>query len=213
MKTPSLSLIVIVALAQFPLENRLHAEENKTSGSSKAITKAEERGTLEDRTEKIRGDSGKWSDLALLQVSSAPAASTDKGSLDQWADSLGKKKSTLTSEHAIWLIYRSEQLDDNDRVWLESIERDEEGKKFTITFARATWLGNYSKNFTWYSMTGVNLGKLLAGEYEVTWIEKPLEFKRFVDPKNHVKSWPEDEKASPDSSPIKAKLKFKVIAP
>lgn len=60
------------------------------------------------------------------------------------------------------------------------------------SFARATWEGNYRKNFTWYSVTGVNLGKLEPGSYEISWIEKPYVFREFVDPKDRRNSWPGD---------------------
>lgn len=172
-----------------------------SAGESTKVTKPEERGTIEHRTEKVRGDSGKWRDEARLQVSPAPDLSASNGSLDDWADTLDLEKIVLTSGKDTWLIYRTEQLDDNDRVWVDSIEWSDDGKRITITFSRATWLGYYSKNFTWYNVTGVNLGKLKPGDYDITWIEKPLEFTEFEDPKDRRNSRSTGEKPAEGAEP------------
>lgn len=166
------------------------AEERKLKDRS-------ERGTLADRFEKIRGDSGKWRDEPRLQVSPNIHPVAGK-SLDVWADAMNEKSWFLTDESDTWLIYRSEQLDDNDRLWIESITR--EGNTITVTFCQATWLGYYSKNFTWYGAWAVNLGKLEAGKYKVEWEPKQLEFQQFEDPKNRRNSWPKDEKPIDDKT-------------
>ena len=38
------------------------------------------------------------------------------------------------------------QLDDNDRLWIERIER--KGNRITVVLNRAVWQGYYRKNFT-----------------------------------------------------------------
>lgn len=170
------------------------------AGEKKSLASGADRGTLEDRIEKVRGDSGKWRDQAGLQVLPSLTQKPEKTSLDSWADVLAEKRVQLNSASETWLIHRTEQLDDNDRVWVESIERD--GKEITIVFARATWQGDYSKNFTWYQVTAVNLGKLAAGDYRVTWTEKPLVFRQFEDPANRRASWPKDEREPENGAKI-----------
>jgi len=56
------------------------------------------------------------------------------------------------------LIFQTRQLDDNDRVWVESVER--QGNEFTIVMKEAIWQGYYYKTFTGYEVLVVNLGKL-----------------------------------------------------
>ena len=98
--------------------------------------------------------------------------------LDDWADQLLEKRNfKTTSSDDNWMLFRTRQLDDNDRVWAERIER--RGNQITIVVNEAIWQGRYSKTFTYYSVFGVNLGKLEPGEYEVKWIINPLAFKQF----------------------------------
>ena len=159
---------------------------------SKVLENRKDRGTLADRIEKVRGDSGKWRDEARLQVSATPGPlPQSKAPLDDWADALDVEKTSLTSGDDTWLIFRTAQLDDNDRVWIEKIER--KGGRIEVILNHAVWQGDYSKNFTWYGVVAVNLGKLPAGDYEVDWRVKPLVFLQFEDPKNRRASWPRDE--------------------
>lgn len=170
------------------------------SDEIKSIDSPSERGTIEDKSERIRGDSGKWRDDARLQV--APSPDPDAPSFDDWADGLPDDPGSFEAGKEVWLIYRTEQLDDNDRVWVESVKRDLENGKITVVFARATWQGNYRKNFTWYSATGVNLGPLPAGNYEVEWIEKLFEFRQFDDPAKRQDAWPADLSEPGESTSI-----------
>ncbi len=174
---------------------------------TKSVTSPSERGSIEDKSERIRGDSGKWRDDPRLQVS--PPPETASQSLDDWADSLPDEPANIETGKDVWLIYQTEQLDDNDRVWVESVEQDLEAKKITIVFARATWQGNYRKNFTWYSATGVNLGRLPAGNYEVNWVEKPFEFLQFDDPAKRQEAWPAE--LSEAGEPTITRVTFQVV--
>jgi hypothetical protein len=170
----------------------LHAQESTVI---KAVKDRSERGTLSDQRQLVRGDTGKWNDSAML-MHAPPLAQKPQGmSLDDWADELNEKKPATTAADDNWLIFRTRQLDDNDRVWIEKIERS--GNAFTITMHEAIWQGNYFKTFTWYEVTAVNLGKLPAGEYTVTWIVKPLVFKQLEKPReaqnNYQTNWPTDD--------------------
>ena len=131
--------------------------------------------------------------------------------LDDWADELTEKKPQTKAIDDNWLLFRTRQLDDNDRVWIEKIERS--GNAFTITMHEAIWQGNYFKTFTWYEVTAVNLGKLPPGDYTVKWIVKPLTFKQLEKPReaqnNYQTNWPTDEKPG-ERKTVELKTTFSV---
>lgn len=92
-----------------------------------------------------------------------------------------------------WLIFRTAQLDDHDRLWIKKIERKKD--HITIVLNHAVWQGDYAKNFTWYGIFAVNPGTLPPGKYQAKWIVKPFGFLQFEDPGNRRTSWPKDEQA------------------
>ena len=150
------------------------------------------RAALHDSVQQVRGDSGKWNDEARLQHAPPLAQKPAKMSLDAWADQLLKVKVELTDQDDNLLILRTEQLDDNDRVWVERIER--RGRQLTIVANQAKWQGKYFRNFTYYQVIGLNLGKLEPGTYEAKWIVQPLTFAKFDgDGKALDSNWPRDE--------------------
>lgn len=187
----------------------LHAQESTVI---KAVKDRAERGTLSDQRQLVRGDTGKWNDSATLQHA-PPLAQKPQGiSLDDWADELSEKMPATTAADDNWLIFRTRQLDDNDRVWIEKIERSDNA--FTITMHEAIWQGNYFKTFTWYEVTAVNLGKLPAGDYSVKWIVKPLTFKQLEKPReaqrDYQTNWPmDDQPASGKSAELKTQFTVK----
>ncbi len=170
----------------------LNAQESTTL---KAVKDRAERGTLSDQRQLVRGDTGKWNDSATLQHAPPLAQKPQGMSLDDWADELSEKKPATTAADDNWLLFRTRQLDDNDRVWIEKIERS--GNAFTITMHEAIWQGNYFKTFTYYEVDAVNLGKLSVGDYTVKWIVKPLTFKHLEKPReaqnNYQTNWPTDD--------------------
>ncbi len=167
----------------------LHSQEAQVL---KAVKDRSQRGTLSDQRQLVRGDTGKWNDAATLLHTKKPTGM----SLDDWFDESSDKKPATTAADDNWLLFRTRQLDDNDRVWIENIERS--GNAFTVTMHEAIWQGNYFKTFTWYEVTAVNLGKLPPGDYTVKWIVKPLTFKQLEKPReaqnNYQTNWPTDEK-------------------
>ncbi|HRH97693.1 MAG TPA: hypothetical protein PLB55_17270 [Prosthecobacter sp.] len=177
----------------------------------KTVTERTQRGTLSDQRQLVRGDTGKWNDAATLQHAPPLAQKPQGMSLDDWADELSEKKPATTAADDNWLLFRTRQLDDNDRVWIEKIERS--GNAFTITMHEAIWQGNYFKTFTWYEVTAVNLGKLPAGDYSVKWIVKPLVFKQLEKPReaqnNYQTNWPMDDQPG-EKQPIELKATFTV---
>jgi hypothetical protein len=187
----------------------LHAQESTVI---KAVKDRAERGTLSDQRQLVRGDTGKWNDSATLQHAPPLARKPQGMPLDDWADELGEKKPATTAADDNWLIFRTRQLDDNDRVWIEKIERSDNA--FTITMHEAIWQGNYFKTFTWYEVTAVNLGKLPAGDYTVRWIVKPLTFKQLEKPReaqrDYQTNWPiDDQPASGKSAELKTQFTVK----
>ena len=186
----------------------LHAQESTVI---KAVKDRAERGTLSDKRQLVRGDTGKWNDSATLQHAPPLTQKPQGMSLDDWVDELSDKKPAATASDDNWLIFRTRQLDDNDRVWIEKIERS--GNEFTITMHEAIWQGNYFKTFTWYEVTAVNLGKLPAGDYSVKWIVKPLTFKQLEKPReaqnNYQTNWPTDDQSG-SAKPVELKAAFSV---
>ena len=172
----------------------LPAQDSKPAANVRTLKDRAARGTLDDRREMVRGDTGKWNDTATLQHVPPIERKPHGLSLDNWAEQLAEKKSTTTPSDDNWMIFRSRQLDDNDRVWVEKIER--RGNEFTVVLNEAIWQGRYFKSFTGYEVIAVNLGKLPPGDYPVKWIVNPLVFERFEDPGRPQDNWPKDERAA-----------------
>ncbi len=185
----------------------------------KALKDRDQRGTLQDAFQLVRGDSGKWNDEPIFQHSPPIARKPANVSLDNWADQLAENGFQLTSGDDNWLLLRTRQLDDNDRVWIEQIERN--GNQFTVTVSQAVWQGRYFKNFTQYNVYGVNLGKLEPGKYQAKWIIKPLTFSKFSGsgkPQDNVSgkpqdNWPADERPADkdaDDKPTELTIGFTI---
>lgn len=165
------------------------------------------RGTLSDQRELVRGDTGKWSDTATLQHVPPLERKPQSLSLDNWAEQLAEKDTANTAgkKFAVtssgepgddhWLVFRSRQLDDNDRIWVEKIER--RSSEFTVTMSEAVWKGRYFKSFTGYEVHAINLGKLPPGYYTAKWIVNPLTCKQLEKPAQPFRdtkdNWPLDE--------------------
>lgn len=151
------------------------------------------RTALHGAAQLVRGDSGKWNEVAVLLHAPPLAQKPPKLTLDAWADQLRKKKFDANDMDELWLIYRTEQLDDNDRIWIERIER--RGKQINVVANFAKWQGKYFRNFTHYQVIAVNLGKLEAGKYDVKWLLQPHEFAKFDgDGKALDANFPKDER-------------------
>jgi hypothetical protein len=167
------------------------------------------RAALHGAAQLVRGDSGKWNDDARVQHAPPIAQKPAKTSLDAWADQLLKKKVELTDKDDNWLIFRSEQLDDNDRVWVERIEK--RGDKITVVAKQAKWQGKYFRNFTYYQAIAVNLGKLAPDKYEVKWVLQPMVFAKFDgDGKALDTNWPKDERPA-DKKATELRVTFTVM--
>ncbi|MFA6547000.1 MAG: hypothetical protein WCS99_21465 [Limisphaerales bacterium] len=204
MKLISVSTVVGVLL--FPA--LLPAQDSATT--IKVLKDRTERGTLNARREIVRGDSGKWNDAPRLQHAPPIQRKPPKQSLDDWADQLAEKKFQPTSNDDNWLVFRSRQLDDNDRVWVERIER--RGNEFLVVLCEAIWQGYYQKTFTYYPVLGVNLGRLAPGNYKAKWVIQPLQFKRFEDPGKPQDNWPKDEQPVA-KRPVELSVAFTVVSP
>ncbi len=183
----------------------------KADSWSKVLKDRSKRGTLHDAIQKVRGDTGKWNDEPRLQYAPPITGKPTKMPLDDWADQLQESNKRVPNKDDNWLLFKTRQLDDNDRVWIERIERD--GDQFTIVLSEAIWQGRYLKTFTYYNVLGVNLGKLPPGTYKAKWVVKPLNFRAFEgsgkpsDQQNE--NWPKDEKEA-DKKPSEFTVKFTV---
>lgn len=192
-------IVVSLALTAMPVRAQDWTKESKDR------TK---RAALHDSAQLVRGDSGKWNEDALVLHAPSIDQKAAKLSLDGWADQLLKKKIELTDKDDNWLIFRSAQIDDNDRVWVERIER--RGQQINVVANQAKWQGKYFRNFTYYQTIALNLGKLEPGKYEVKWTTKELVFSKFDgDGKMLDNNWPQDERPT-DKKPGELRLSFTV---
>jgi hypothetical protein len=189
----------------------LHAQDSPPATTLKALKGPTERGTLSDQREFVRGDTGKWNDKATLQHAPPLQQKPPGMSLDDWAEQLAEKKPVATASDDNWLIFRSRQFDDSDRVWIEKIER--RGSEFTVVLSEAIWKGHYFKSFTYYEVTAVNLGPLPPGDYTVKWLVQPLTFSQLAKPaqpnRDLKDNWPLDEKPS-GAKPVELRTAFTV---
>jgi hypothetical protein len=199
--------LALIALGVTCIANVLPAQESKPATIVRTLKGRAARGTLSDGRETVRGDTGKWNDKATLQHMPSIQRKPQGLSLDEWADQSADKKSPATADDDNWLIFRSRQLDDNDRVWVEKVER--RGNEFTVVLNEAIWRGRYNKTFTYYEVVAVNLGKLPPGDYSVKWIVKPLVFDRFEDPGLPKDNWPKDERPG-NAKPLVLPVTFSV---
>jgi hypothetical protein len=185
----------------------LPAQESQPATTVRTLKDRAARGSLSDRREIVRGDTGKWNDKAAL-LHAPPVQRKPQGlSLDDWADQLADRKLPATADDDNWLIFRTRQLDDNDRVWVEKIER--RGNEFIVILNEAIWQGRYNKTFTYYEVVAVNLGKLAPGAYSAKWLVKPLVFDRFEEPGQPKDNWPKNERPG-SAKPITLSVAFSV---
>jgi hypothetical protein len=187
----------------------LHAAE--PAGTLKAVKDRTDRGTLSDRREIVRGDTGRWSDKPALQPAPSIAQKPQGVSLDDWMEELAEKELSTTAADDHWLLFRTRQLDDNDRVWIERIER--RGDEFTVLLNEAVWQGKYFKTFTYYEVDAVNLGPLPPGNYTVKWRVQPLSFRQLEKPaqpnRDNKENFPIDELTAA-GKPVELEAKFSV---
>lgn len=192
-------ILVSLATVSMPLGAEDWTKESKDRAN---------RAALHAGSQLVRGDSGKWNDAAQLQHVPPIPRKPAKVTLDAWADQHLEKKVELTDRDDNWLIFRTEQLDDNDRIWVERIER--RGQQITIVANQAKWQGKYFRNFTGYRVIALNLGKLEPGKYETKWTVQPLVFTRFDgDGKALDSNWPKDERKAA-RKPTELRLTFTV---
>ena len=199
MRTLIALIVVSLAIAAVPLRGQDWTKESKDRTKRTALHEA---------AQLVRGDSGKWNDDAQLLHAPPIAKKPAKMSLDAWADLLLKKKPAPAGMDDNWLLFRTAQLDDNDRIWVERIER--RGQVISVVANLAKWQGKYFRNFTGYEVIGVNLGKLEPGTYEAKWILQPLVFTKFDgDGKALNTNWPKDERPA-DKKSTEMRLTFTV---
>jgi hypothetical protein len=232
MKTLASSILLALLLCCQPLP----AEDSKPRAAgaapssdtwTKTLADRSERGKLHAAFQNVRGDSGKWRDEPALQHAPPIEQKPPKLALDDWADKLLEKEPVtddrsdmrpiaVTAADDNWLIFRTRQLDDNDRLWIERVER--KGNQFTVVLSEAIWQGRYFKTFTYYGVFGVNLGKLEPGKYEVKWIVQPLAFKQFdgdgrptrqIEGGRALENWPKDESPA-EKKPVELRTTFTV---
>ena len=201
-----LALAATVTMLSIQPSRSAEPDSNKWA---KTLQPDDQPGKLQDLYQPVRGDSGKWNDEPMLQHAPPLERKPAKMSADDWCDELLESDFQVTAADDNWLLFRSKQLNDNDRVWVERIERD--GNRFVVTLNQAQWQGNYKKNFTWYAVVGVKLGKLEPGKYEASWIVKPLEFEKFTGDGRSRDNWPREARAAA-AEPTEMKVGFHVGA-
>lgn len=174
---------------------------------TRTLTDRTQRGTLHDAALMVRGDSGRWSD-AEVWVHAPPPKPTSAGlALDDCVEQWSSQAFESTAADGQWLLLRTKQLNDNDRVWVERIER--RGNRITVQVNQATWRGKYQKNFTYYQVFGVNLGRLEPGTYQAVCVISPSTFTTFTGTGKPQDNWPKDELPA-DRKPLELSLTLTV---
>lgn len=221
MKRPDVSAIAFPALLSAVLFcgdlERIRAAEPSAGGNAwtKSLADRSKRGTLHDAALLVRGDTGRWNDAEQWIHAPSPAQSSARLALDDWFEQWSVKKFESTAADDHWLLLRTQQLNDNDRIWVDRVERN--GNRITVHVIQAAWRGKYFKNFTCYHVFGINLGKLPASDYEAECILHPLTFTVFdgtgkpqdYGPGKPKENWPKDETPT-DKKPLKLSTKFTV---
>ena len=210
--------VIALAIVCTPLQGQgpKPSEDRQGDSWTRTLTERAKRGTLQDVFQNVRGDTGRWSDEPKLAIAPPIEKKPAKTSLDDWLDQLLEKPTHVsTAGDDSWLLLRTRQLDDNDRLWVERIER--RGNQFTVVLNEAIWQGKYFKTFTYYHVYGVNLGKLPPGDYEAKWVIVPMTFKQFEGdgrPATFVagrqnNNWSKDD-APAEKKPVELRTKFNV---
>jgi hypothetical protein len=150
--------------------------------------------TLSQVHESVRPSGGATSEKDQLIV--VPGPKPKEQAPSQWFGSGLKAGNDPTADQDTWLLFRSKQLNDNDRMWIERVERADD--TFTVTMSRAIWLGRYAANETFHEVHGVNLGKLPAGKYTVKWIVRESGFEEFG-----KDGWPPKDRKPAQSAELK----------
>jgi hypothetical protein len=197
MTTKHIAVLTAVALccaelpAQTPGEGGTSKVPMPRMGESWTLKRSDTTGrnALQDAFQFVRGDQGKWSDEPTLVVAST-AGKPAGASLDDWFDAaLQRHGAPFAAADEVWLLLRTRQYDDNDRIWIDRIERS--GSRFSVVMDEAIWRGKYFKTFTFYQTYGINLGKLAPGDYAAEWTIRPRTFTKFAG----------DGKPTPDNRP------------
>lgn len=159
-----------------------------------------QRGTLHDAALAVRGDAGRWQDEERWTAAPPPPppSSSSRLALDDWLDEQTTKKFAPTDADDVWLLFSTRQLNDNDRVWVERVER--RGNRITVVVTQAAWRGKYQKNFTYYQVFGVKLGRLEPGTYEATCVLQPASFTQFTGDGRPPNNWPQDDRRDEQKS-------------
>lgn len=139
----------------------------------KRVKFPKDRGKLSDVYEKVRKGEISKKDAIVAVPGPKPKDQTPAA----WFKSGEKRTPQLTADRETWLLFRSKQVDDNDRMWIESVMRS--GNHFIVSMRRAIWLGPYKKNVGFHEIHGVNLGTLPPGEYTASWYIALDSFKEF----------------------------------
>ena len=160
---------------------------------TRQLKEDDQRDALHDRGERVRGDSGKWSDAPRVQHVIL-ARKPEKLSLSDWSEQMSENEDKARHGDESWLLIQTQQLNDNDRGWVERIER--KGDRFTVKVNRATWQGAYRKNCTYHQILAARLGKLEPGSYQATCVIHPLEFKEFTGTRGQGDHWSTGEQPS-----------------
>eukprot|EP00913_Durusdinium_trenchii_P013392 g12573.t1 len=140
----------------------------------KTLKANDDRGALHDLSRRVR--TGKPTKVDELVHASALNAEHQKD-LDKTFEKLKSTGVQLTSNDNSWVLFRSKQVDDNDRMFVTRVER--KGNTFVIHMLRCTWKGDYSKNVTYHEVLGINLGKLGSGKYTAKWRVGRTQFEKF----------------------------------
>ena len=157
------------------------AEAEQPNAWAGPIQEPKKREPLHDVLQEVRGKRSKQDQLWVVPGGPHILRMSKEGNLSVWLDTLAfKQQVALMADKDTWLLFRSKQLNDNDRVWIESIDRSKVGRgRIEVVCRRAVWNGRATENATYHPVFGVNLGRLAAGTYEATWVVRECSFREF----------------------------------
>ncbi len=132
---------------------------------------------LEDAREDVQGAAA-GAGPAGFSIQHAPAYSAAKGSLSAYDAGMREKDFQLTAADDASLLVRGERLDENDRAWIERVER--RGGDILVVVSLARWSGTYYWNTPCRPHFAIDLGRLPPGNYVAACVLERFEFTEFA---------------------------------
>ena len=120
-----------------------------------------------ERFEKVRANPPAEGENAYGTLPALPVEEVDRIPLPEWYKLSQNADPALTAKDQVWVLLRGDVLNENDRVWIESVDLRTTPKRILVVVAR--WKGEQITNVTYRPYFAVHLRELDGGEYSVEW--------------------------------------------